>query len=69
MKTDHDLVTIKDYGRPEYLDGAMMQYSVVLGEYLKGETIAHCETLEHARLLANALTLTNGNARIVIDES
>ncbi len=50
-----ELVTIKDYGEPEYLDGACMQYSVHLGKYPLGHTVAFCETLEIARLLANAL--------------
>jgi len=49
------LVTIKDYGQPEYLDGAMMQYRVVIGPYPGGGTVAYCSTLEIARALAHAL--------------
>lgn len=62
---DHDLVTIKDYGRAEYLDGAMMQYCVVIGEYPHGETVAYCDTIEVARLLANALTMS-GMGQVII---
>lgn len=48
-------VTIKDYGRPEYLDGAMMQYTVVIGEWPSGNIIAYCTTIETARKIAHAL--------------
>lgn len=50
-----DQVTIRDEGDPEYLDGAMMQFSVHKGKYLQGNTVAYCDTLETARLLANAM--------------
>lgn len=53
-----DIVTIKDYGQAEYLDGACMQYVVVLGEYPSGHTVAFCETLEVARVIAHALAET-----------
>jgi hypothetical protein len=50
------LVTIKDWGQPEYLDGAMMQYAVVIGPYLgDGGTVAFCVTLELAKIVAQAL--------------
>ncbi len=52
------LVTIKDYGQPEYLDGAMMQYVVVIGKYPLGHTVAFCETIEIARAVAHALSET-----------
>lgn len=51
-------VTIKDYGRPEYLDGATMQYAVVIGEWPEGHTVAYCTTLETARTIAHALSET-----------
>ena len=57
----HPLITIRDAGQPEYLDGAMMQYEVNIGKYLNGETVAYCSTIEVARLLAYALAGDNGN--------
>lgn len=63
---DHDLVTIKDYGEATYLDGAQMQYSVIIGDYQSGMTVAYCDSLEIARILANALT-ASGNGVVVID--
>lgn len=66
MKTDHSLVIIRDWGKPEYLDGACMQYCVKLGAYPGGESVAYCSTLDYARLLANALTSTNSNAEVII---
>lgn len=59
-----EIVTIKDYGQPEYLDGACMQYCVHLGKYPLGHTVAFCETLDIARVLANALGQT-----VIIDNS
>ncbi len=59
-----EFVTIKDYGRPEYLDGAMMQYVVVIGSYPNGHTVAYCETIEIARTMAHALGKT-----VIIDQS
>jgi len=59
-----ELVTIKDWGRLRYLDGAMMQYVVVLGKYPSGHTVAYCDTLDVARVLANALGET-----VIIDQS
>ena len=61
---DHELVTIRDWGSPEYLDGAQMQYCIVIGEYPKGETVAYCDSLEVARVIANAL----GNQVIIQTE-
>ncbi len=56
------LVTIKDWGRDEYLDGALMQYCVVIGKYPYGDTVAYCATLEIALALAHGLGET-----VVID--
>lgn len=63
---DHDLITIKDYGRAEYLDGAMMQYTVLIGDYSNGTVVAYCETLEIARLLANAM-VSIYDGQVVLD--
>ena len=58
------VVTIKDYGQPEYLDGAMMQYAVVVGPWPSGNTVAYCTTIETARAIAHALSET-----VIIDQS
>jgi len=42
----------------------MMQYVVVLGKYPSGHTVAYCDTLDVARVLANALGET-----VIIDQS
>lgn len=55
---EFDLVTIKDYGRPEYLDGAQMQYCIMAGEYPRGQVIAYCDDLTIARYIAQALSET-----------
>jgi hypothetical protein len=48
--------TIVDWGREEYLDGAMMRYCVQTnGGWPKGTTIAYCASLDIARALANGL--------------
>lgn len=59
-----ELVTIRDYGQPEYLDGASMQYAIYLGDYSSGECVAFCMTFDIARALANALGQT-----VVINKS
>jgi len=48
-------IFVKDQGRPEYLDGAEMQFSVLDAEYPRGHTIAYVDTLEHALKIAQAL--------------
>lgn len=52
---EHDLVTIVDWQEATYLDGAQMQFCVYIGKYPDGECIAYCDSLEVARVLANAL--------------
>lgn len=43
--------TIEDYGSPEYLDGAMMQFALANG---KGQRTAYVATLDDARRYAAA---------------
>lgn len=57
-------VTIIDYGREEYLDGAEARFAMYEGEYPSGDWIAFCNSLETARILANALSAT-----VILDTS
>ena len=43
-------ITVKDYGKEEYLDGAQMQYAV----HRKGRTLAYFADKEDAHLFAKA---------------
>ena len=49
-------VYVTDFGAEEYLDGAMMRYSVESRrKYPNGETLAYFSHEAHARLFAEAL--------------
>ena len=48
------LVTIKDYGKAEYLDGAQMQYTVRDGKYAGGGCLAYFGERADAELFAKA---------------
>ncbi len=58
-------VNITDWGRPEYLDGAMMQFMVTKGEFPNDLPLAYCINLETARALANALIDHNDEVIII----
>ena len=55
---EEELVTIKNWGSPQYLDGATMQYAIYLGKPPNDHCVAFCDTLDVARVLANALGQT-----------
>ncbi len=59
-------INIHDWGREEYLDGAMMQYSVIVGgEYPNGNTVAYCKDIETARALAIALSALDDDSVVI----
>lgn len=55
-------ITIRDYGKPEYLDGAQMRYAVVTGKCISPQSyvLAYCDDIEIARLIANGLIEQDG---------
>ena len=55
-------VYVADCKRPEYLDGAMMQFTVTEKEkYPCGRTLAYFDTREDALLFATAKALTKAH--------
>lgn len=47
-----DRITVKDYGRPEYLDGAQVQFMVLRGDYPAGNVIAYVDNRDDALKIA-----------------
>lgn len=46
------IATVRDWGKPKYLDGAQMQYAVYEGGYFGGKMIAYVGDKEHAEKIA-----------------
>lgn len=45
-------ITLHDFGREEYLDGATMRYEIISGTYLNGSTLAYFARLADAAIFA-----------------